>query len=79
MRAAKALAFFTSGYKKTLADVVGQGVFADGVPNNMVLVKDMDVHSLCEHHMIPFTGKVTNVTSCFDCIYSFIYIACIAT
>ena len=57
-RAAEALQFLTSGYCKTTEEVVGSGVFAEGVKGNMVVVRDIDVHSLCEHHLLPFSGKV---------------------
>ena len=58
MRAAKALQFFTSGYCQTVSDVVGEGVFNEETKKDMVLVKNIDIHSLCEHHMVPFSGKV---------------------
>lgn len=57
-RVAKSLAELTSGYGKTLGDVVGNGVF----PSNsmgMVLQKDIEFQSLCEHHMLPFYGTVS--------------------
>jgi GTP cyclohydrolase I len=58
MRAAKALAFFTHGYTQTVEEVVGEGVFNEKTNGDMVIVKDIDIHSLCEHHMVPFSGKV---------------------
>lgn len=58
MRAAKALAFLTSGYCQTVSDVVGEGVFNEKTHGDMVMVKNIDIHSLCEHHMVPFSGKV---------------------
>jgi GTP cyclohydrolase IA len=61
MRAAKALQFFTRGYNQTVEDVVGQGVFNDEATidsSEMVLVRNIDMHSLCEHHMVPFFGRV---------------------
>lgn len=58
MRAAKALSFFTKGYSQTIEEVVGEGVFNEKTNGDMVIVKDIDVHSLCEHHMVPFSGKV---------------------
>ena len=55
-RVAKALDFLTSGYRRQLVDVVGDGVF--GEPHeNMVMVRDIELYSLCEHHMLPFFGK----------------------
>jgi GTP cyclohydrolase I len=58
MRAAKALQFFTSGYCQTVSDVVGEGVFNEETQGDMVVVRNIDIHSLCEHHMVPFSGKV---------------------
>lgn len=58
LRAAKALQFFTSGYCQTIGDVVGEGIFNEDTKKDMVLVRDIDIHSLCEHHMVPFCGKV---------------------
>ena len=58
MRAAKALTFFTSGYCQTAADVIGEGVFNEETKSDMVVVRNIDIHSLCEHHMVPFSGKV---------------------
>ena len=58
MRAAKALQFFTSGYCMTVKDVVGEGVFNEDTSSDMVVVRNIDIHSLCEHHMVPFSGKV---------------------
>lgn len=58
MRAAKALQFFTKGYFQSAEEVVGEGVFNEKTQNDMVLVKNIDIHSLCEHHMVPFSGKV---------------------
>ena len=56
-RFAEALLFFTKGYAQTLKGVVSEGVFHEN-HNEMVIVKDIDFHSLCEHHMVPFNGKV---------------------
>jgi GTP cyclohydrolase IA len=54
----KALTELTSGYELSLADVIGEGVFeAEG--NGLVSVKDIEFFSLCEHHMLPFWGKVS--------------------
>jgi len=58
MRAAKALQFFTSGYCQTVSDVVGEGVFNEETQGDMVVVRNIEIHSLCEHHMVPFSGKV---------------------
>jgi GTP cyclohydrolase I len=58
MRAAKALQFFTKGYCQSVSEVVGEGVFNEETHNDMVIVRNIDIHSLCEHHMVPFSGKV---------------------
>ncbi len=58
MRAAKALQFFTKGYLQTPEEVVGEGVFNEKTYGDMVIVRNIEVHSLCEHHMVPFSGKV---------------------
>ena len=55
-RVSKALDFLTSGYRRHLLDVVGDGVFAEP-HENMVMVRDIELYSLCEHHMLPFFGK----------------------
>lgn len=55
-RAAKAMSFLTSGYDKDPADIL-KGAMFDEEYNQMVLVKDIELFSLCEHHMLPFFGK----------------------
>jgi len=54
-RMAKALAFLTRGYAEKPHDVVNGAVFESG-SDNMVVVRDIDVYSLCEHHLLPFFG-----------------------
>jgi GTP cyclohydrolase I len=56
-RYAKALLSFTQGYHTTVAAVVNNAIFHED-SDDMVIVKDIEVFSLCEHHLIPFTGKV---------------------
>lgn len=56
-RVAKSLAWLTSGYATDVAEVVGEGVFAEA-HDNMVMVRDIEMYSLCEHHLLPFFGKV---------------------
>ncbi|MGH7545583.1 MAG: GTP cyclohydrolase I FolE [Gemmatimonadota bacterium] len=55
-RVENALRWLTRGYALTVDEVVGDGVF-DADHDNMVLVKDIDFYSLCEHHLLPFFGK----------------------
>jgi GTP cyclohydrolase I len=56
-RVAKSLAWLTRGYHTCVEDVVGQGVFSSEGHHNMVMVRDIELYSLCEHHMLPFFGK----------------------
>ncbi len=55
-RAAKALEFLTQGYHQKLEDVINDAVFTVE-DNHMIIVKDIELYSLCEHHMLPFFGK----------------------
>lgn len=56
-RVAKAYAFLTSGYGQQLDDIVGNALMS-AETDGMVIVKDIEMYSLCEHHMLPFFGKV---------------------
>lgn len=55
-RAAKAMEYLTHGYHLTLDEVVGDAIFSSD-NDSMVIVKDIEFYSMCEHHMLPFWGK----------------------
>jgi GTP cyclohydrolase I len=56
-RWAKALLFMTKGQNQTCHDVTNGAIFHED-HDEMVVVRNIDIHSLCEHHMVPFTGRV---------------------
>jgi len=55
-RVAKAMSFLTRGYRLSVEEVVGAGIFEEE-HRNMVMVRDIELYSLCEHHMLPFFGR----------------------
>ena len=55
-RAAKAFKFLNNGYEKTLDEVLNGAIFQADT-EDMVIVKDIELYSLCEHHLLPFIGK----------------------
>ena len=55
-RAARAFEFMTQGYKKDLKDIVNGAIFKSD-NDEMVIVKDIELYSLCEHHILPFFGR----------------------
>ena len=50
------MAWLTRGYEIDLKDAVGQGLFTDE-HDNMIMVRDIELYSMCEHHMLPFFGR----------------------
>ncbi|MGC8739413.1 MAG: GTP cyclohydrolase I FolE [Candidatus Hydrogenedens sp.] len=55
-RVAKAYEFLTSGYRKDLQSIINNAIF-QAESNNMIISRDIEVYSLCEHHMLPFFGR----------------------
>lgn len=55
-RMMKAYDFLTSGYRKNIEEVINQAIFHEK-NQEMIIVQDIEVYSLCEHHLLPFFGK----------------------
>jgi len=56
-RYAQALMWMTRGYEERLPDIINDAIFAED-HDEMVIVRDIDISSLCEHHLVPFMGKI---------------------
>ncbi len=59
LRVAKAMDFLTSGYTTSLDEVVNDAIFDAEGAEEMIVVRDVEFYSMCEHHMLPFFGKAT--------------------
>ena len=55
-RVARSMAFLTQGYQQDARTVIGDAMFEEE-QSNMILVRDIELYSMCEHHMLPFFGK----------------------
>ncbi len=55
-RVAKSFEFLTRGYRTEIDDIINDAVF-ESEANNMIIARDIEVYSLCEHHMLPFFGR----------------------
>jgi GTP cyclohydrolase I len=55
-RAARALEFLTQGYRQSIEEIVNNAIF-DSEASEIVLVKDIELYSMCEHHLLPFIGR----------------------
>ena len=56
VRAANAMRYLTKGYHESLDDIINGALFNSDM-NEMVIVKDIELYSMCEHHLLPFLGK----------------------
>ena len=74
-RYARAMLFFSKGYEENVRDLINGAVF-DEDHDELVIVRDIEIFSLCEHHIVPFTGKVIEIYTRGDSTKA--YIRCIS-
>jgi len=55
-RAARAFEFLTQGYRQSVAEIINDAIFASDA-SEIILVKDIELYSMCEHHLLPFIGR----------------------
>lgn len=65
-RYARAMLFFNKGYEDSAWEVAKDAIFDAADNNEIVLVRDIDIFSMCEHHLVPFMGKVRKFSSKID-------------
>jgi GTP cyclohydrolase I len=56
-RVARSMQWLTKGYRASVEEVIGSGIFRADGHRNMVMVRDIELYSMCEHHLLPFFGK----------------------
>lgn len=73
-RYANALMFLTRGYQVDVKETINNALFNES-HNELIIVKNIDIHSLCEHHLVPFIGKV-QFSSAAEETAAFLFFSC---